>query len=166
VRIHTFGSGIPRRQQAQRAQPQGNAAILYQLLPVLILLAITIIPALFGSSSIPPPTPSFVFETAKPPYTLRRTTPHHSIPYFVNPSDVASWSNSKLRQLDQKAEISFVRGLRDECQIEYDTRQQRMAAAQGWWGQIKDQEAWDAARTMKLQSCERLVGMGYRPEVY
>ena len=110
--------------------------------------------------------PSFVFETAQPPYTHQRFTPQHSIPYFLNPSDVSSWSNSKLRQLDQKAEITFVRGLRDQCQNEFDTRQQKLADAQGWWGQVKDQEAWDAARTMRLGSCDRLRGMGYRPEVY
>jgi len=59
-----------------------------------------------------------------------------------------------------------VRGLRDQCQMEYDMRQQKLVDAQGWWGQIKDQKAWDAAREMRLGSCERLRGMGYRPEIY
>jgi DnaJ homolog subfamily B member 12 len=140
--------------------------MIYQLLPVLLLLAFTIIPALFSSSTPPTPPPSFVFETAKPPYTLQRLTPHHSIPYFLNPSDVASWTSSKLRQLDQKAEVTFVRGLRDQCQMEYDARQQKLADAQGWFGQVTDQDAWEAARTMKLENCERLRGMGYRPDVY
>ena len=167
IRVHTFGGGRPRRPQtAQAQQPQGNTSILYQLLPVLILLAITIIPTLFGSSTPTAPPPSFVFEAARPPYTHQRLTPHHSIPYFLNPADLASLSNSKLRQLDQKAELTFVRGLRDQCQMEYDVRQQKLADAQGWWGQITDQEAWNAAREMRLGSCERLRGMGYRPEIY
>ena len=166
IRVHTFGGGRPRRPQTAQAQPQGNTSIFYQLLPVLILLAITIIPTLFGTSTTPPPPPSFVFEAAKPPYTHQRLTPQHSIPYFLNPTDVASWSNSKLRQLDQKAEITYVRGLRDQCQTEYDVRQQKLADAQGWWGQIKDQEAWNTAREMRLGSCERLRGMGYRPEIF
>lgn len=59
-----------------------------------------------------------------------------------------------------------MRGLRDQCQVEYDTRQQRIADAQWWWGQVKDEEKWNAARTMKLESCERLRDMGYRPEIY
>lgn len=167
IRVQTFGGGRPRRPQAQNAQPPGNTSVFYQLFPVLILLAITIIPALFsGFTPSAPPPPSFVFETPQPPYTLQRLTPQHSIPYFVNPSDVSSLSYSKLRQLDQKAEITFVRGLRDQCQMEYDTRQQKLADAQGWWGQVTDQKAWEAARTMKLRSCDRLRGMGYRPEVY
>jgi DnaJ family protein B protein 12 len=167
IRVHTFGGGRPRRPQARQAQePAGNNSVFYQLLPVLMLLAITIIPTLFSGFSLPTPPPSFVFETPKPPYTLQRLTPQHSIPYFVNPSDVSSLSNSKLRQLDQKAEITFVRGLRDQCQFEYDTRQQKLADAQGWFGQIADKEAWEAARTMRLGSCDRLRGMGYRPEVY
>lgn len=166
IRVQTFGGGRPRRPQGQAAQAQGNSSVFYQILPILILLAITIIPALFGGSSAATPTPSFVFETAQPPYTHQRFTPQHSIPYFLNPSDVTSWSNSKLRQLDQKAEIAFVRGLRDQCQNEFDTRQQKLADAQGWWGQVKDENAWNAARAMRLRSCDRLRGMGYRPEVY
>lgn len=168
-RVHTFGGGggrghNPRRPQGQ--QQQGNSSVLYQLLPVLLLLAVTIIPALFNSSTPSAPPPSFVFETAQPPYTVQRLTPQHSIPYFLKSDDVAKLSSSKLRQLDQKAEVTFVRGLRDHCQVEYDRRQQIMADAQGWFGQITDQEKWDAARTMKLESCERLRGMGYRPEIY
>jgi hypothetical protein len=41
-----------------------------------------------------------------------------------------------------------------------------MAEAQGWFGQVTDQEKWDAARTRRLDSCERLRGMGYRPDIY
>ena len=166
IRVRTFGGGRPRRPQPAQAQPPTNTSVFYQLLPVLILLAITIIPTLFGSSTPPTPPPSFVFEPAKPPYTLQRLTPQHSIPYFLNPADVSSLSNSKLRQLDHKAEITFVTGLRDQCQMEYDARQQKLADAQGWWGQIKDQEAWNKAKEMRLGSCERLRGMGYRPDIY
>src|SRR5271167_3494574 len=159
IRIHTFGGRRPRRPQAQNGQPPGNTSVFYQLLPVLVLLAFTIIPAIFNGFTPPaPPPPSFVFEAPKPPFTLQRLTPQHSIPYFVNPSDVSSLSISKLRQLDQKAEIIFVRGLRDQCQIEYDMRQQKLADAQGWWGQIVDQKAWEAARTMRLGSCDKLRG--------
>ena len=166
IRVHRFGGGQPRRQQRQQQQQAENSSVFYQLIPVLILLAVTILPALFNSSSTTTPPPSFVFEAAKPPYTLQRQTPQHSIPYFLRPADVSQMSNSKLRQLDQKAEVTFVRGLRDQCQLEYDMRQQKLADAQGWWGQVKDQEAWDAARTLRLENCERLRAMGYRPEVY
>jgi DnaJ homolog subfamily B member 12 len=164
IRVHRYGGAQPRRQQRQ--QPAENSSVFYQIIPILILLAVTILPALFSGSSPATPPPSFVFETAKPPYTVQRQTPQHSIPYFLKPADVSQMSNSKLRQLDQKAEVTFVRGLRDQCQFEYETRQQKMVNAQGWWGQVTDQEAWDAARTMRLDNCERLRAMGYRPEVY
>ena len=166
IRIHRFGGARPRRQEHHPQQQRGNSSVLYQLLPVLLLLLFTIVPALFNSSSPPAPTPSFVFETAKPPYTLERSTPQHGISYFVNPSEVQSLSGSKLRQLDQKAEVTFVRGLRDQCQLEHDFRQQKLADAQGWFGQIKDQTAWDEAKVMRLHNCERLRAMGYRPEIY
>jgi hypothetical protein len=163
--MHRFGDRQPRRQQRQQQQAE-NSSVFYQLIPVLILLAVTILPALFSRSSTTTPHPTFVFEAAKHPFTLQRQTPQHSIPYFLRPADVSQMSNSKLRQLDQKAEVTFVRGLRDHCQLEYDMRQQKLADAQGWWGQVTDQEAWDAARTMRLENCERLRSMGYRPEVY
>jgi hypothetical protein len=97
---------------------------------------------------------------------VQRLTPQHSIPYYLKSDDITKLSSSKLRQLDQKAEVTFVRGLRDQCQLEYDKRQQNMAEAQGWFGQVTDQEKWDAARTRRLESCERLRGMGYRPDIY
>lgn len=165
IRVRRFG-GAPRPRRQEAPQQQGNSSVLYQLLPVLLLLAITIIPALFSPSTPSTPSPSFVFETAKPPYTLERSTPQHGISYFLNPSEVQSLSNAKLRQLDQKAEVTFVRGLRDQCQLEHDLRLQKMANAQGWFGQIKDQNAYDEARTMKLNNCERLRAIGYRPEIY
>src|SRR5438552_2925347 len=79
IRVHTFGAGRPRQQQAQPAQPQVNSSVFYQLLPVLILLAFTIIPTLFAGPLAAAKTPSFVFEEAQPPYTDQRTTPQHSI---------------------------------------------------------------------------------------
>lgn len=164
--MHTFGGGRPRRPQQQQqggGQPQQNSSLLYQLLPVLILLAITILPTLFTSSPAPPP--SFVFD-AKPPHIAQRSTPQHSIPFFVDPAQVSSLSTSKLRQLDQKAELVYIRGLRDQCQVEYENRQHKMMSAHGWWGGVRDKEAYDAARAIKLPSCDRLRGMGYRTEVY
>ena len=115
---------------------------------------------------MPAPLPSFVFETANPPYTLQRLTPQHSIPYFVNPSEINALSKSRLRQLDNQAEVTFLRGLQHQCQAEYNIRQQKLADAQGWFGQIKDQRAWDEARTMRMGSCERLRKMGYQADVY
>ena len=165
IRVHTFGGGPRvRRQQAQNVQPRGNT--FYQILPILILLAFTIVPSLFFSSTPSPPSPSFVFENAKPPFTLKRFTARHSVPYYLDPSAVSTWTTSKLRQLDQKAEVAFVSGLRDQCQLEYDHQQQKLADAQGWFGQIRDQKAWDEARNMRLRSCDRLREIGYRPEVY
>jgi DnaJ family protein B protein 12 len=165
VRVHTFGGGRPRRQQPQHGgAPQQDSSFLYQLLPILFLLIITIVPTLLATST--PPAPSFVFEVAKPPLTLQRLTPQHSIPYFVDPAQVSGLSNSKLRQLDQKAELVYIRGLRDQCQHEYDNRQQRMMDAHAWWGTVKDKEAYERARTMQLSSCDRLRGMGYRTEIY
>jgi DnaJ homolog subfamily B member 12 len=169
VRIHTFGGGRPRRAYGAAPNPprqaNNNSSIFFQLLPILIVILFTALPAIFNSTSIPTPTPSFVFVAAQPPYTLERTTPHHHIPYFVNPDDISSLSNVKLRQLDQKAEVTFVRGLRDQCQYEHNLRQQKMADAQSWLGQVKDKEAFDEARKMTLPSCERLSSMGYAIEM-
>lgn len=166
IRVHTFGGG-PRQRRPQQAgnNRQGNFSVLYQLLPILLLIAFTIIPNLFSTSTPVTPPPSFSFEL-KDPYTVQRVTPQHSIPYYMKQADASSLSNSKLRQLDQKAEVTYVRGLRDMCQAEYDVRQQKLVDAQGWFGQITDKEAWEEARTMRLASCERLRGLGYRPEVY
>lgn len=164
IRVQTFGrppgahAGGPGRPGQQ--EPQDFMSNLVRLLPLLLLFITPLLSSLFDSSS---GSTGFArntrFEfTPSPPYTERRTTYQHSIPYFVNPSDTRSMTSSSLRQLDHRAELTFLRSLRDQCNREYDERKQNIMDAQGWFW--SDEEALEKARNTKLPACERLDKLG------
>lgn len=99
-----------------------------------------------------------VFDQPQAPLTQGRTTPNLKLNYFVNPTDIASYSKSKLTQLDKTAEVTFVRKLRSECESEALYKRQLRENAMGWFYQ--DPEKMAIADAYKMQSCERLQKMG------
>lgn len=99
-----------------------------------------------------------VYDNPAAPYTEGRTTPNLHIHFFVNPADIASWSKSKLTQLDRTAEINLVRHLRNECDNELMSKQRLREAAMGWFYQDPDKMATADAFTMP--ACDRLQELG------
>lgn len=167
MRMHQFGGGGGHRQQQRRnggggGNAQTNTPNWMQFLPFIILFGFSILSSLFssgesffGASS----TPSYSFQQ-KTPYTSPRYTPTHKIPYWVNPEQVKSVSTHNLAQLDKKAEVAYVRAIRDNCEYEYQDRQQKMNAAQGFFS--FDRKAYNEAKNMRMQNCEELQSYGYR----
>lgn len=175
IRVQSFGGspfsmfGGPvggqqqrRPQAAQEGERESfSPRMLLQLLPLLILFIFPLITSLFdsGSSSDSVFTPRVRFEyTPTPPYTAERFTRSYKVPYYVNPNDISSMNDKKLRQLDQRAESSYVRVLQNKCDFEYDLRQRRLEDSQGWF--FVDQEKYDKAKSMKMESCDRLRSLG------
>lgn len=160
VRVHHFGGGNrhQRRAGGDGGPGQGNWM---QLLPLIILFGFSVLSSLFssGESIFGASTPSYSFQRNSP-YTAPRYTPNHKIPYWVNPTQLDGLSTSKLAQLDKKAEVSYIRQLRDNCELEYQNRERRMNDAYGFFS--VDKKAYEAARTAKLENCEALQSFGYR----
>ncbi|KAI9845372.1 MAG: hypothetical protein M1838_001772 [Thelocarpon superellum] len=159
-RVHQMGGARPRR-RPRDANHGGNdgppptlASTISNLLPLLLLFIVPLLSTLLGSSDSTPSGPTFRFDTPAPPHTMHRITPRLKVNYYVNPSDVAEWSSRKLSQLDQKAEVSYVGKLQNECEMEMDQRQQLMNEAQGWF--FQDTNKMNTARSMDLRSCRRL----------
>lgn len=155
-RVHQFGGGVPRRRPAANAagQTQGNMdgwTLLRQLAPLLILFVLPLLSSLFSSS--PPVTPSYRFDTAKPPHTMGRTTPNLNLNYFVNPLEVDDFSARRFKQLDKQVETDHVRALRFECENEVNQRERKIQDAQGWF--FPDIEKMKEARAMELPNCRR-----------
>ncbi|KAM0512136.1 hypothetical protein ACHAPE_009186 [Trichoderma viride] len=163
IRVHQFGGGRPRaRPREAQGQPEREPfglQTLLGLLPILLFFILPLISSIFsGGSSSTPATPRMVFDSPQAPYTEGRTTPNLNIKYFVVPADVASYSKSKLSQLDRTAEINLVRHLRNECESELMYKRQLRENAMGWFYQ--DPEKMAIADAYKLASCERLEKMG------
>lgn len=130
---------------------------LFSLLPVLIFFVLPLLSNLFSSSGAPA-VPRMVFDQKIPPYTEKRTTPTLKVNYFVNPDDVAQYTNYRLGQLDVQAELNLVNKLRGECELERRHRDQLMHDAVGWF--FTDEEKLKRAQKMKMPSCDRLDQFG------
>lgn len=128
------------------------------LLPIILLFLFPLLNSLFSGGS-QPAAPSMVFDQPQPPvYTAERTIPNLDVKYYVNPADIAQYSNYKLSQLDRTAEVTLVRKLKTECEHEI-TRQHRLReAAQGWF--FEDPEKMEIAENMKMPNCKRLMELG------
>lgn len=132
---------------------------LLSLLPILIFFIVPLITSIFsGGESSSSATPRMVYDNPLHPYTEGRTTPNLDVKYFVNPSDITSYSKSKLSQMDRTAEVNLVRHLRNECDNESMYKQRLREAAQGWFYQDPDKMA--TANEYKMPSCERLSTLG------
>ncbi|UNI24732.1 Chaperone protein dnaJ [Purpureocillium takamizusanense] len=164
IRVHQFGGARPRRrpreaQDGQQQQQQnGGLQNLIGLLPILFFFILPLLSSLFSGSSSGSATPRMVYDNPQAPYTHGRVTPELKVHYFVNPGDVASYSKSKLSQLDRTAENNLVRHLGNECGNERMYQRRLREDAMGWFYQDPDKMA--KANAYKMPSCERLEKMG------
>lgn len=161
IRVHQFGGARPRRRprdaqaQQQDANPMQN---LIGLLPILLFFILPMITSLFSFGDSTPATPQMAFDNPIGSYTHVRTTPNYNVKYYVNPSDIAKYTPSRLNQLDHTAEVKFVRHLRAECDNEIMYKRRLRENAQGWFYQ--DVQKMATANAYKMASCERLNNMG------
>jgi DnaJ homolog subfamily B member 12 len=158
IRVHQFGGMGPRRRPrnaTEQEEPPSGMAALAQILPILLLFILPLLTSLFtGSSSS---APEVLFHRS-PPNTLQRTTPRFQVNYYVDPRAVDDYSDRKLRQLDQTAEVKYVNTLKYECQVEHSERTRLLEEAQGWF--VTDEKKFREARAMPMRSCNRLNEMG------
>ena len=160
-RVHQFGGGRPRRRPREangnsEEPPRSAMSALTNLLPLLILVILPLLSSLFSSTTSA--GPDIRFNSPEPPMTLHRTTPNLKVDYYVNPRDVAEYSNRKMSDLDRRAESSYIGHLQYECQIEMRTRNRMVEEAQGWF--FQDVDKMRDARGYPMRSCSRLDEWG------
>lgn len=98
--------------------------------------------------------PRMNFDVPLPPMTEGRTMPDSKVSYFVDPKDIKSYSESKLKKLDKTAEHKFFTELVTNCNRERAKQQHMYDDASGWFFDDPDKMA--AAAAYKKPSCERL----------
>ena len=129
------------------------------LLPILIFFVAPMLSSMFsGGSSSGSSTPRMVYDNPLHPYTEGRSTLNLNINYFVNPDDIASYTKSKLHQLDRTAEVNLVRHLRNECDNEIMHKRRLIDDSYGWF--FQDEEKMARADAYVMHSCERLKDLG------
>ena len=153
IRVHQFGGDRPRRRPHNHAEAQPTSPLetLRSLLPLLLLFILPLLSSIFSGST--PSGPSIRFASV-PPYTQPHTSSRLSVPYFVNPVEVADFSSKHWKALDKVAEGQYVGQLSAECEWEQNQRQRLANEAQGFF--FTDQSKLDQARRMEMPNCRRL----------
>jgi hypothetical protein len=145
-----------RHQQPRRAADGPPPSIWVQLLPLLFILAFSLIsflPSLLDNS---PPTPSFAYEPHPPAYTNLRTTAKNGVAYYVDnafkehpiyqsvPEEKRgareSVYSSKLRGFENDVEMGYARQLQGQCSMERSRRDEKIRIASGFFGIGSDWE--------------------------
>ncbi|KXJ96680.1 DnaJ domain-containing protein [Microdochium bolleyi] len=158
-RVHQMGGAGPRRRprEAGNGEAQGQRSgweTFIGLLPILFFLLFPILTSLFSGGDSQPAMPKMAFDVAQPPLTFERATPNYRVKYFVNPNDVAGWTDYKLQQMDKEAEDGFLRSLQRACELERRTKQRLVDDAQGWF--FEDPDKMKLARDFEMANCKRI----------
>jgi DnaJ family protein B protein 12 len=161
IRVHQFGGGQPRRRphNHENAQPASLIQAMSGLLPLLLLFVLPILSGLFsgnGTSS----GPTIRLDKASHPHTELHTSHRLSVPYWVNPTEVKDFSNSRWKSLDKYAENRFVQSLSSECEFELGQRARLVQEAQGFF--YVDQVKMERANKYEMPNCRKLESYGYR----
>ena len=165
IRVHQFGGGRPRRRPREagaEAPEQTLRSTLTGLLPILILFIVPLLSSLFSGGESVPSGPQVRFTNPEPPFTLHRLSKNLHVNYYVNPAEVADFTNKKFSQLDQRAEQTYTKSLRIECEHEVDRRQRLVNEAQGWL--FQDPDKMKLAQDMEMKACRKLEAMGQVPK--
>jgi DnaJ homolog subfamily B member 12 len=163
--VHQMGGGMPRRRPRTQTngQPQQETAgggwdALVSLLPIIFLFLFPLLTSLFSGGDSHTAAPSVVFDQPSPPMTIHRSTHKLKVNYYLNPQDVAGWSDYKLKQLDKEADNTFIRTFRMKCTSEDHQKQRLHDQAQGWF--FQDPDKMQIARDHPTPSCDRLRSLG------
>ncbi|KAF8916345.1 hypothetical protein CPB85DRAFT_1290959 [Mucidula mucida] len=166
-RTTRMGGGIPR----QQAAATDSRSTFIQLLPILILFALSILsnlPSWFAPTPVPEPKYSFVSSTR---YPFERTTGDLGIKYYVNPGewtshpvvgpevakqkshDDAYKPGPAVTKFEQSVELRYKAQLYTECRSGLDRKERRKEAEIGLFGLGTD---WDKVKSIEneeIPSC-------------
>lgn len=177
-RVHNMGGARPRRRPAgtagdnaqQQQQPQGPMAMLINLLPLILFLALPMLSSLFGGSSSGTSTwggssfrpPQFNLDKPLPPkLTTARVSKPLGVEYFYDAAGpAASFERKEWSSFDFAAERAAVGVVSNACRDERKRQQDMLDNAMGWF--LVDQEAVTRARNLPMPGCERLNALTSR----
>lgn len=125
------------------------------LLPILLLLIVPVLSALFSGDS----SPEYSFVPSRE-YNIQRHTPRHNIPFYVNEKfqeKHGSKSTRQLRNYDAKVENIFISDKRAKCSREQVHKDQLIEDAYGWFS--VDNEKLQRAENYPTPNCDVLKAL-------
>ncbi|PKI85315.1 Chaperone protein dnaJ [Malassezia vespertilionis] len=177
-RTQYYRPGARPRAAGQRQQAAGNqTGMWFQLLPVLILLAFSLLsylPALFTT-----PDPEFRWKSTSL-YRAHRTTFDRGVSYYVDPVSFARHpfvtssssssrkggvlhrfskenSSPELLRFETRVEESWMKELYRQCENAQEYKRRRILDAHGFFGFGGDRQKIAKIQAEKYESCEQLA---------
>lgn len=152
----------PRATPNARAQnreespgPQSFSEVLRNLLPLLLILIVPILSALFSND----PTSDYSFVPSSE-FHLERKTPKYKIPYFINDKfakKIENKSRRELKNFGSKVENIYIQDKRAKCQREQIHKDNLIEDAVGWF--TTDMRKLEQAQNMPMPNCDILRGL-------
>ncbi|KAK6454204.1 uncharacterized protein RJT20DRAFT_121603 [Scheffersomyces xylosifermentans] len=152
ARHRTTRTSTGQNQREEETRDPPFSETLTQLLPVLLILLVPILSALFSDSSS---VPDYSFSKSKQ-YNIERKTPRFKIPFYVNDKFLNNkkLSGKQLRNFDSKVENLYVQDKRSKCAREQHIKNDMIEDAQGWF--YTDQEKLSEAESFPMPNCQAL----------
>ncbi|XP_075215842.1 dnaJ homolog subfamily B member 12 [Lycorma delicatula] len=147
------GNGQWRRQQDTHAQPQREAngyAVFLQVVPVLVLIAFSMMSSLLMSESV-----YSLVQNQK--FSVMRTTMHLRVPYYVKENFHLEYQGS-MRRLEASVEEEYMNNLRHSCYREKNYKETMLWKARNFG----DRELFMKAQAMRTPSCDALQELSSR----
>lgn len=125
------------------------------ILPILMLLIVPILSAIFSGDT----SPEYSFVPSQE-YNIQRNTPKYNIPFYVTDKfqeKHGSKSKRQLRNYDSKVENLFISDKRAKCSKEQIHKDQLIEDAYGWFS--VDSEKLQRAENFPTPNCDILKGL-------
>lgn len=134
----------PEEHSQQQHRDTNNYSILMQMLPILILIALSMMSSLLVSDPV-------YSLTQNSKFPIKKTTKSLNVPYYVKENFASTYQGSHKR-LEASVEEEFVANLRNACLRERQYRETLLWRARSYG----DDALFNKAHTMRTPSCETL----------
>ncbi|KAF6061154.1 hypothetical protein FOB64_006591 [Candida albicans] len=154
--FQSYGNGGADPQTGPNGEEQPSLfEALKGILPILMLLIVPILSAIFSGDT----SPEYSFVPSQE-YNIQRNTPKYNIPFYVTDKfqeKHGSKSKRQLRNYDSKVENLFISDKRAKCSKEQIHKDQLIEDAYGWFS--VDSEKLQRAENFPTPNCDILKGL-------
>uniref|UniRef100_A0A182QNI2 J domain-containing protein n=1 Tax=Anopheles farauti TaxID=69004 RepID=A0A182QNI2_9DIPT len=145
--VYTRQRRFHRTEQQQYREPQSGIAAFINLLPIILLIALSMMSSFFISDPIYSLTPSQKFSVA-------RKTNQLKIPYYVKDNFASEYQGS-VGRLEASVEEEYLNNLKHSCYRERNYKDTMLMKARNFG----DRELYQKAQSIHTPSCEKLQSL-------
>ncbi|XP_028909290.1 dnaJ homolog subfamily C member 18 isoform X1 [Ornithorhynchus anatinus] len=139
---------VPTQEEEEEEKPQNPYSVFIQLLPVLVIVAISVVTQLAATTP-----PYSLFYKASLGHTVSRETQTLQVPYFVNKHFEKAYEGASLHDLEKTVEKDYIDHVQTSCWKEKQQKSDLSNLAKLY----RDERLKQKAESLKLENCEKLA---------